>query len=88
MKAYVTSNDAVMMIFASEGYKILGQFLQISEYEENKLLIFMAIDVFLLHFSQLIQSVLLPQAELSLIFIRESVSDKLARIIPKLIESI
>ena len=48
----------------------------------------MAIDVFLLHFSQLIQSVLLPQAELSLIFIRESVSDKLAKIIPKLIESI
>lgn len=24
LKAYVTSNDAVMMIFASEGYKILG----------------------------------------------------------------
>ena len=54
LKAYVTSNEAVMMIFASEGYKILGQFLQIQEYEENKLLIFMAIDVFLLHFSQLI----------------------------------
>lgn len=27
LKAYVTSNEAVMMIFASEGYKILGQFL-------------------------------------------------------------
>lgn len=24
LKAYVTSNEAVMMIFANEGYKILG----------------------------------------------------------------
>jgi len=24
MKAYVTSNEAVMMIFANKGYKILG----------------------------------------------------------------
>lgn len=65
MKAYVTSNEAVMMIFANKGYKILGQFLEISEYESNKLLIFMAIDVFLLHFDQSIQSVLLPHQELA-----------------------
>ena len=50
LKAYVTSNDAVMMIFANQGYKILAQFLTISEFHESKLLVFMAIDVFLLHF--------------------------------------
>ena len=50
LKAYVTSNEAVMMIFASQGVLILRQFLDMTEFEENKLLIFMAIDVFLLHF--------------------------------------
>jgi hypothetical protein len=66
----VTSNEAVMMIFASQGVLILRQFLDMTEFDENKLLIFMAIDVFLLHFDQSIQSVLLSQSELALIFSR------------------
>ena len=32
LKAYINSNEAVMMIFAGEGYKILTQFLDVSEY--------------------------------------------------------
>ena len=52
LKAYVTSNDAVLMIFANQGYKILREFFNFSNFEDNKLLIFMAIDVFLLHFDQ------------------------------------
>lgn len=66
----MTSNEAVMMIFASQGVLILRQFLDMTEFDENKLLIFMAIDVFLLHFDQSIQSVLLSQSELALIFSR------------------
>lgn len=88
LKAYVTSNETVMMIFANQGYRILGQFLSISGFEENKLLIFMAIDVFLLHFDSSIQSILLPKPELTMIFSQENVSDKLAKILPHLILTI
>ena len=52
LKAYVTSSEAVMMIFANQGYKILSQFLNASKFQDNKYLIFMAIDVFSLHFDQ------------------------------------
>jgi hypothetical protein len=64
LKSYVTCNEAVQMIFACEGYKILTKFLKIQNlqssdklqqsFEKNKLLIFMAIDVFLLHFNPLL----------------------------------
>lgn len=76
------------MIFANQGYKILGQFLSVTGFEENKLLIFMAIDVFLLHFDQSIQSILLPQAELTTIFVEEGVPEKLAKIVPHLIAAV
>lgn len=88
LKAYVTSNEAVIMIFANQGYKILGQFLSFDRFEDNKLLIFMAIDVFLLHFDQSIQSILLPQAELTTIFTEEGVPEKLAKIVPHLIAAV
>ena len=48
----------------------------------------MAIDVFLLHFDQSIQSVIIDQAELAKIFSRECVAKKLAKILNKLFESI
>ena len=48
----------------------------------------MAIDVFLLHFDQSIQNVLIDQAELAKIFSREEVAKKLAKILNKLFESI
>ena len=48
----------------------------------------MAIDVFLLHFDQSIQNVIIDQAELAKIFSREEVARKLSKILNKLFESI
>lgn len=77
-----------MMIFANNGYQILSQFLNVQKFEENKFLIFMAIDVFSLHFDQSISSQLLPHADIAKIFSRENVAVKLAKILNKLLESL
>ena len=57
LKACVTSNEAAMMIFSGEGYKILTDFLTIDDQmlgkeslSDNRILVYIAIDVFLLHF--------------------------------------
>ena len=90
LKAYVNSNEAVMMIFAGEGYKILTQFLDVSEYQDNKFLIFMAIDALLLHFDQSIHQTLMPHhpSLLSQIFSREHISTKLSYILDHLISEV
>lgn len=74
LKACVTSNEAAMMIFSGEGYKILTNFLSIDNgnmagqsqseaqgnqpsqdsLNDNRILVYIAIDVFLLHFSPML----------------------------------
>lgn len=60
LKACVTSNEAAMMIFSGEGYKILMNFLSIDcqsgkeSLTDNRILVYIAIDVFLLHFSPML----------------------------------
>lgn len=90
LKAYVTCNEAVMMIFSCEGYKILTDFLRVDSQGEhdslsaNKLLIFMAIDVFLLHFSPMLNQFLPTRRVLQSIFLNEGIHERLGEILGKL----
>lgn len=85
------------MIFACEGYKILTEFLTLertdseillkSIFEKNKLLIFMAIDVYLLHFNPLLQNYLPSKSVLQEIFLNEGLHIKLITILEIIVKN-
>ena len=94
LRALFTCNEAVLILFASQGYKILTHFLSLDSdselsYKRNKLLIVVAIDAFQHHLDPEVIGPYVPSTRvIQEVFLRDNVHMKLVAVLRQIVAEI